>query len=112
MSPNSIGSEERNVGNVTHAVAGISDQLLARRLCPPGAGSTYHASYRRSARGTTARSAAAARVIQEICFSCGAVAEAASSVSLAEAFELRDQQAGAGIVPWNLWNIRLGRSEC
>src|ERR1035438_1813129 len=47
-------------------------------------------------------------VVQEA-RSRAAVAEAARSVGLAKAFELRDEQAGAGIVPGNLGDIGQGR---
>src|SRR5208283_4345309 len=93
VTPECVGGKERHIGQVSHSVAGISDdQRLPRWLWPSGAGSAHHSRYGWRSRRATTRSATAPNSIQEtVVRRRSAVAKATRSVSLGRAgYVIRD----------------------
>src|ERR1700733_11081711 len=105
MTPEAVAGEQRDIGNIAHAVVGIpEDAALERRFRIAAAGSADHALHFRGT-GCTGTRAAAARRNDQQPRALGAVAEAIGAEGLWEAHKLRDQRAGTGVVPRNLGNV-------
>lgn len=105
MAPKAVAGEQRDIGNVAHAIVGIAeDAALERGFGIASASSADHALYFRGPGCTGARAAAARRHDQKP-RARRAVAEAIGAEGLWEAQELRDQRARTGIVPRNLGNV-------
>src|SRR5258708_7866640 len=111
VAPKTVGREKRNVRGVAHAVIGIAENTLPRRLGPPLAGAADDTGGRRGAAGALAGTPPAR------CGGLGGggvervVAKTGRAVGWVVAQVSREECAGAGIVPGDFWNVGNGGTE-
>jgi hypothetical protein len=115
MLPNVVvGCEQRHIWQIADAVIRVAQHALPRRLGIAGTGAAddTRSRHRWRAGRAAAGTATPSGVVEEVRLSSGAVAEAARPVSHRASRDiLRDQHAGAGVIPRNFRDIGLGRTK-
>src|SRR5262249_39791830 len=111
VAPEAVGSEERNVRRVAHAIGRIAEDGLPGWLGPSGACAADDSVCRRRARGALTRTTAARNCGCEKGAEERVVAQTRGTVGGTVAEIEGEQVSGAGIVPRNFGNVGNCRTE-
>ena len=105
MAPDAIGGKERNVRKVAHAVVGIAQHSLPRRLRPSLATAAHNTVDGSQTGRASPGPAPFGNGSFKVLLSHRAVAKTAGTVGRGIAFKAGDQRTRARIIPRNFWNV-------
>ena len=111
VAPQTVGSEERDIGSIAHAVTRVAEHRLPHWLGPALAASAYHVRRRGLACRTAAWTASACdRGFQEDSIK-GIVAKTSRAIGETESLIRRERSTCAGVIPWHFRNVGFCRSK-